>query len=120
MRDNYQPVTSRSRPVQIKEIAVLQFQALSLISNMQPPAQKHGKDRLEVPIPEQERRMKLGSEDRHIQLSAKISPAKARDTVLAYRRAGVAACCGIGVARRPVMRNLTNSQVASPDDSIPK
>jgi len=72
MRENRQFVSNLSRPVEIKEITILQFQPLPFKSNVQLPRQKQRQNRLDVPVEQKGRRVEAGSENRHKGLNCAI------------------------------------------------
>jgi hypothetical protein len=50
VRENRQFVSNLSRPIEIKEITILQFQPFPFKSDVQSPRQKQRQNRLDVPI----------------------------------------------------------------------
>ena len=65
MRKNYQFVSSRSRPIEVKEIAICQFQPLPAIQHLNSPSEDRRKYSLQMTIPQEKRRRKIGTKDRH-------------------------------------------------------
>src|SRR5271166_4200691 len=72
MRENRQFVSNLSRPVEIKEITIMQFQPLPFKSDVQPPRQKQRQNRLDVPVEQEGRRVETGSENRHMGVNCAI------------------------------------------------
>ncbi|MEY4483862.1 MAG: hypothetical protein RL693_1314, partial [Verrucomicrobiota bacterium] len=65
MGDDGQALAGTARPVEIEKIAVRQIQPFVFPDRLVPLRQERGKDRLEMPVTQQEGRLKLRGENGH-------------------------------------------------------
>jgi hypothetical protein len=65
MRKDRQSPTSPPIPIKFQEITIRQFQQFTLIVHIKPAREDHRQDRLNMAVPEEIRRTKVGLNDRH-------------------------------------------------------